>query len=163
MLDLLLTFNWKCSSSETMNMIPNINPHLPHWCSLPAMFILPIEKMSGVYQPTLWLLPDSLKPLNPETGLELALLTCHFHCTKSSINPRLLLTMKRIIFPCSFKWWRLVFIFIFLWSFQETCNRIKIRPLDSSHQLSQNSRAESELSLCFNHLIMLVFNNYYDT
>lgn len=159
MVALLVTPDWKCSSSETIKMIPNINPHLPHRCSLPPMFVLPIAKVSGVYQPILWLLPESLSPLNPEVGLELALVACHFHCTKSSINPQLLLTMKRVTLSCSFKWWRLVFIFIFLWSFQETCNRIKIRLPDSSHQLSQNSKAEAEPSLCFNHLIMLIFNN----
>lgn len=159
MLALLVTPDWKCSSSETIKMVSNINPHLPHRCSLPPMFILPIKKVSGVYQPILWLLPESLSTLKPEVGLELALVACHFHDSKSSINPQLFWTMKRVTLPCSFKGWGLVFIFIFLWSFQETCNGIKIRPPNSSHQLSQNSRAEAEPSLYFNHLIMLIFNN----
>lgn len=159
MLALLVIPDWKCSSSERIKLIPNINTYPLHRWSFPPVFILPIEKVSGVYQPILWLLPESLSPLNPEVSLELALVACHFYCTKSSINLWLLVTMKRVTLPCSFKWYRLVFIFIWLWSFQETCNRTKIRLQDSSHQLSQNSRAEAEPSLCFNHLIMLIFNN----
>lgn len=137
---------------------PNLNPHLLHTFSLPPIFILPIEKVSGVCQSIFWLLPESLNPLIQRWFLSWPWL-CHFHCTKSSINPWLLLMMKIVTFLCSFKWCRLVFVFIFLWSFQKTCNRMKIRPLDSSHQLSLYSNAEAESSFCFNHLIILIFNN----
>lgn len=109
--------------------------------------------------PILWLLPESLNSFLQRGVLSQPSVSCHFHCTKSSRNLWLFLTMEMITLLLSFNWCRLVSIFIFLWSFQETYNRMEIRPLDSSYQLSQYSRAEAETSFCFNHLTILILNN----